>query len=229
MKKSVPAGKSCLYLLCLLGLLLAIPPAASAAIKDWSSTATSSSWTLAGNWLGGVPADSLVTDIVRFNQTSYAFQPAAPNARKINGLIIGDGTTATASLTNTTGVQVSRLAVGSGGIVMNANSGPVVIGLQTLNSGINLGANQSWANNSSSLLTVHQIGNINDADNTSRLNCFSVPARWGRGFRFGLGGGVKGGRHSKSVVPLAFLFRVERGDMGTIWQIGMFRHLAPLA
>jgi hypothetical protein len=51
---------------------------AHAAVIDWKSNAGSVTWATGTNWVGDVaPAKDLATDIARFNQTSYAFQPQA--------------------------------------------------------------------------------------------------------------------------------------------------------
>jgi len=124
-------------------------------VIDWSSTAGNASWATPGNWvLGSAPHNDLITDIARFDQTSYAFQPNA-GTTSINGLQIGDGTTATATLT----LSTTALSIGSGGISMYANAGNASIGA------IKLGGNQSWSNNSSSLLTLSST--ISNVGNTT--------------------------------------------------------------
>ena len=85
-----------------------------AAVIDWSATASSTAWNLGANWVGGAaPANSLSTDIARFDQTSYAFQPDAGTV-SISGIQIGDGTKSTAALT----IAGANLSIGSGGITM---------------------------------------------------------------------------------------------------------------
>jgi trimeric autotransporter adhesin len=150
----------CASTLALIGISVAFSHSASAATKSWSATATSVTWTTAGNWTGGVPANDLTTDIALFNQTSYAFQPTASNSRQLGGIIIGDGSTATAELLISTSATGGRLALGANGIDMKAASGAVTIG-QLAPRGILLGASQTWNNDSSSLLTVTSVGNFN--------------------------------------------------------------------
>ncbi len=100
---------------------------------------------MGGNWAGGaVPANSLTTDIANFDQSSYAFQPNA-GTTSINGLQVGDGTVATATLT----VSGTTLSIGGSGINMAANSGPV-----TISAAITIGAAQTWDNDSASLLAA---------------------------------------------------------------------------
>jgi autotransporter-associated beta strand protein len=126
---------------------------ANGATRDWTG-ASSSSWTIAGNWVDGIPVDDLTTDIARFNQASYPNQPSAPNLRSINGLAFGNDSTATAAISMVTGRNTNRLNIGDGGIVLNQQSGAVIIGSGASTEGMQLGASQSWTNNSSSLLTV---------------------------------------------------------------------------
>ena len=119
---------------------------AQAATYDWSATATSVTWTTAGNWVQGtVPANDLLTDYARFNQTSYAFQPTA-GTRSLLGLIVGDAasTVTTGPLTITT----TNLSLGAGGITVNANAGGTRIGKITATT------EQTWTNNSAGVLTL---------------------------------------------------------------------------
>ncbi|MEP2776591.1 MAG: autotransporter-associated beta strand repeat-containing protein [Luteolibacter sp.] len=130
----------------------------NAATIDWSGT-TSTAWNVGTNWVGGNnPVNNLTQDIARFNLTSYTNQPTATNGRMVNGIAIGDGAVSTAALTITTSTNTNRLQIGDGGITMNANSGAATIGTAATQ-GIFLGASQTWANNSSSLLTVRSVSN----------------------------------------------------------------------
>lgn len=114
-----------------------------AAEITWGNSGTA--WATDANWLGGVaPANDLTTDLAVFNSAAFGFQPNY-GTRSVAGIKVGDGVTATGSL-NLTG---TILSLGAGGIQIAANSGTV-----TLNNSVRLGANQSWANNSSSLFTV---------------------------------------------------------------------------
>lgn len=117
-----------------------------AATVDWNPPAGGSTlWASGTNWTGGVaPVNDLITDIARFNQGSYLFQPNA-GTTSIAGLEIGDGATATATLT----LAGTNLSIGSSGISKLANSGSA-----TITSLVTLGAAQSWNNNSSTGLVV---------------------------------------------------------------------------
>lgn len=129
---------------------------ASATVIDWSATAATTAWATGTNWGGGTaPSNDLTTDIARFNQTAYATQPNA-GTTSINGIQIGDGSTATATLT----LAGTALSIGDGGITKFFNSG-----LATISSPVKLGASQSWANNSNTLLTVS--GTVTNVANTT--------------------------------------------------------------
>ena len=118
---------------------------AHAAVIDWKPASGDAVWATGTNWIGDTaPADDLTTDLARFNQTSYAFQPNA-GTRSITGLEIGDGVTATAALT----LSGTALSLGASGITMFANAGAA-----TITSPLVIAAAQMWTNNSGSLLTV---------------------------------------------------------------------------
>lgn len=130
--------------------------AARAVILDFNgSQATTSAFSTAADWDGGVfPAKDLFTHIARFNKTSYANQPTHSNY-DLNGLVFGDGATPTADATITiTGAGGQQLKLGASGIVMMANAGKATINK------IQLGADQSWINNSASILSVGTLGNL---------------------------------------------------------------------
>lgn len=118
---------------------------ANAGVVYWDGS-TSTAWATGSNWVGNVaPANSTVTDIAGFNFSSSP--PNAPNAgtRSINGLIIGDGSTAVPAFT----LAGTNLRVGDAGIVKNASSLATLI-----STGVTLAADQSWINNSATSLTV---------------------------------------------------------------------------
>jgi autotransporter-associated beta strand protein len=135
-------------------LAWAAAPDSHAATIDWKSAPTNTTWATGSNWDGGIaPANSLTTDIARFNQTSYTSQPNA-GTTSIAGIEIGNGTTATANLT----LSGTNLSIGASGITKFATSGNA-----TISSPVTLGVAQSWTNNSSTLLTVS--GNVTNAGN----------------------------------------------------------------
>ncbi|MCF7863666.1 MAG: autotransporter-associated beta strand repeat-containing protein [Kiritimatiellales bacterium] len=126
-----------------------------ASILDFNgSQSTGSAFATAADWDGGVaPAKDLVTNIARFNKTSYANQPTNANYI-LNGLIFGDGTTATADTTiSISGADGQQLKLGNNGIAMYPNAGNATINK------IQMGADQSWINDSSSILSVGTLGN----------------------------------------------------------------------
>jgi autotransporter-associated beta strand protein len=127
---------------------------AQAATIDWSALATSTTWASGFNW-DGLAAPG-ATDIARFNKTSYVSQPNS-GTTNINGIQIGDGITVTAALTITN----TNLSIGNSGISVFANAGTA-----TLSGGsVKIAANQNWANNSGSLLTISS--NIINNGNTN--------------------------------------------------------------
>jgi len=118
-------------------------PVSEAGVKTWNNSGTA--WATGANWVGGVaPASDLTIDQALFNNTTFNFQPNF-GSTSINGILVGDGSTATGPLSLTGSI----LTLGSGGIVIAPNAGTV-----SLSNSVKLGANQSWANNSSSLFTV---------------------------------------------------------------------------
>jgi autotransporter-associated beta strand protein len=143
--------------LIVLGYIICAAISMEAATIDWSSAATTTAWSLGTNWVGlAAPANDLTTDIARFDKTSYLNQPNS-GTRSISGIQIGDGSTTTAALT----LSGTALSIGSSGITMFANAGAATFTATT----VKIGANQSWANNSSSLLTINS--NITNTGNTT--------------------------------------------------------------
>ncbi len=130
-----------------------------AAVIDWSSTAATNVWTADANWIGGAaPANSLTLDIARFNQVNYASQPDAGTI-SVNGIQIGDATTASAALT----ITGTSLSIGVSGIKMFNNAGDA-----TISSPIALGAPQSWTNDSDNLLRLS--GGVSNGGNQLVVN-----------------------------------------------------------
>lgn len=102
---------------------------------------------------------------LRFNRTGAGPITLTSGNTLLKGFQIGDGSTATVATTLTTGTGNGRPVVGDGGIVMNANSGAFIFG-STASQGVTMVANQTWENNSSSLLTVSSLA----VDNASSAN-----------------------------------------------------------
>ncbi|MCX6895816.1 MAG: glycosyl hydrolase family 28-related protein, partial [Verrucomicrobia bacterium] len=129
---------------------------ANGAICDFNgSQVTAGAFSTVADWDGGgFPVDNLIANLARFNKTSYANQPNDLNYA-LNCLIFGDGVTATADTTITiSGGGGQQLQLGAGGIAMNANAGNATINR------IQLGADQSWINHSTSILSVGTLGNF---------------------------------------------------------------------
>lgn len=130
---------------------------ANAATFEWTG-ATNVTWSTGSNWTGTnpPPANNLTSDIARFNQATYTSQPTADNARQVAGLEFGSSSGAVNITTQTT---FSRLALGSSGVTMESGSAAVSLGTSA-NQGVNLGASQTWTNNSASLLDVWRVENL---------------------------------------------------------------------
>jgi fibronectin-binding autotransporter adhesin len=123
---------------------------------DWkpptSGSGGSNAWTNTANWVGGqIPTDDLTTDIVRFAQTNYnTFSAPVVVGTQVNGLIFGDPAISAATLT----LNGTSITIGSAGLLVS--SGTATISLQ---SGIILGANQTWTNNSANVFTKNPTSN----------------------------------------------------------------------
>ena len=193
---------------------------AHAAVVDWKSNGVSTTWATGSNWVGDVaPAKNLTTDIASFNQTSYAFQPQATVADtnsvppvtsgEINGIQSGDGATATAPLTISTGTGNGRLNLGNSGIVMYANSGTFTLG-STGSQGVTILADQAWVNNSASLLTVNALS----VDNGSSANpVITLSGSGTGGYSFGK---IEASAVTAPQVPGVLSLRFNRTGAGTI-------------
>jgi len=137
-------------------LALALVPTANAADGTWTG-GSSATWATTSNWLNGIVAGGTAanSDLATFNSGTYSSAPTAVNNYFIGGLIFGNSNGA---ITITTGTSNNRLNVGSGGILVDASSGAVSIGASGgTTQGASIIANQNWANNSSSLLTVNRV------------------------------------------------------------------------
>ena len=140
---------------CAITLSLLAAGSASAADGTWTG-GTSAVWATTNNWLNGIVAGTTSTnaDIATFNSATYLFQPTAANSYFLGGLVFDSSNGGT---TITTGTGNNRLNIGSSGIEMKSGTGAVNIGfLGAGTQGVNMATNQSWANNSGSLLTVNR-------------------------------------------------------------------------
>jgi autotransporter-associated beta strand protein len=136
---------------CAITLSLLAAGSAVAADGTWTG-GTSTNWATTANWSGGTVAGSTNanSDTATFNSANYSFAPTIANGWFLGTLLFGSGNTG--ALTVITGNNTERLNL-SVGIQMDAGSGAVIIGAAQ-NRGIALLNNVSFANNSSSLLTV---------------------------------------------------------------------------
>jgi len=153
----------------IIGLVFSPVPSANAADGTWTG-GSSVIWATPGNWSGSiVPGGTAAnSDKATFNSGSYSFAPTAANSYFIGGLIFGSSNGA---ITITTGTSDNRLNVGSGGIQVDASSGAVSIGASGVTTqGASIIANQNWANNSSSPLTVNRVS----VDNLSLAGTYTL-------------------------------------------------------
>ncbi|MBJ7285352.1 MAG: hypothetical protein JHD00_09630, partial [Akkermansiaceae bacterium] len=148
--------------------LLAALPAAYAADGTWTG-GTSATWATGTNWSGGTAPGSTAAnaDIVTFNSSAYSFAPTAVSNYFVGGLSFGASNTGSLTLTSATGNN--RLNVGSSGIQMTSGSGAVIFGAAS-SQGINVTSNQSWTNNSASLLTVSRVA----VDDLAAIGTYTV-------------------------------------------------------
>ena len=132
-------------------LALAIATNSDAALIYWDGE-TSTAWNTGANWVGGTaPTNDSTADQAGFDFAVLpTFQPNT-GTRQVNGIVIGDGTTAVPDFT----ISGTNLTLGDGGIVKNAASLN-----STITPNITLAADQSWSNNSAgTLLTSGRIDN----------------------------------------------------------------------
>lgn len=125
-------------------------PTVRAAIIDWDGS-SSTSYTTNGNWTpSGDPANNLTSDIARFGSIGFTNSPTLNASRSVNGLqFIGTGNfTFSGSGTNV-------LSIGGSGIDNQGTSGTKTIGAS-----LALGANQSFTN--SGTLVITNLVNLNN-------------------------------------------------------------------
>ena len=155
--------QSSLILLTSTAILLcigALIPTANAADGTWTG-GTTNTWATNSNWLNDIVPGSALTnaDIATFNSATYLFQPTAANSYFLGGLVFGS---ANGGTTITTGTANNRLNIGSSGIQMSSGSGAVFLGTTNSAQGVNITANQTWSNDSSSLLNISRVS-VDDA------------------------------------------------------------------
>ena len=116
------------------------------------------------NPLNGVDIATGATDIAIFGNGGYLTSVATVNVgtQTIGGLVFGATDLDGYTLTNT---AASTLTIGSSGITVNVGAQPTMVGSTLLS--LSLGAAQTWANNSSNLLTI--AGNVSNGGNTLTL------------------------------------------------------------
>ena len=144
--------------------VLILSHSAQAANIYWDGTGTS--WNSVGSWSTSI---STTTDpgSVPVSGDNAIFNTNGVNALQTVNLdanqSVGGGGGLSFNLNSTGGVTLQgggtdrTLALGTGGIGINAAAGPVTIGSATAGQSVvlNLGGDQNWANNGSSLLTIN--------------------------------------------------------------------------
>ncbi len=137
-------------------VLLALSPrVAHAQVSTWN--VTTGTWATGGSWLSGAPATTGTAYFSNSTLSGSAVTAFLSAGTTIGGLVFDTGTTTLRS--NSTTAQT--LTLGTGGITVNATSGPVAIGVSGSMVNLVLGGTQTWTNDSTGLLTVS--GTINTA------------------------------------------------------------------
>jgi len=135
---------------------------AQAANVSWSAGggAGNTTWASGANWSGGVPAttDTAVFNISGVNGDENVTLSAA---QTIGGLVFNN-TGSTSIITNGTNRVITT---GSAGLTINSGAGVVSFGATTGGAQISfiLGADQTWTNNSSNVLSGNTSNTINNA------------------------------------------------------------------
>ncbi|WPJ96754.1 autotransporter-associated beta strand repeat-containing protein [Coraliomargarita algicola] len=135
------------YILSAVTVSLITSLSAHADVISWDGD-TSVTWTDGDNWSGGVaPADSLLTDIARFDVGSYGGSTYAPNVgtTSVYGIQIGS---ANGNFT----MDGATLSLGGGGIVQDSGADFTYISVATLDVGDRA---QAWTNNAANNLTIN--------------------------------------------------------------------------
>ena len=115
-RRQAVARAAALGLFCMFGM--ALPAVVRAGPVTWTGS-TSTAWSSGGNWVGGVaPANDTTTDIAAFDFASLPANQPNAGTRSVNGIVIGDGTTAVPAFT----IAGATLTIGASGFVKNAVS-----------------------------------------------------------------------------------------------------------
>jgi autotransporter-associated beta strand protein len=129
-------------------VLVNVSTASTNNIIAWDGD-TSTAWATGANWVGGAaPVDDLTTSTAIFNLATYPNQPNAGN-RSVKGMVVGG---ASAALT----IATTSLTNGAGGLTVASGAGTVTVGA------ITLGADQSWVNDATALVTVNNNLSLGD-------------------------------------------------------------------
>ena len=137
-------------------------------------------WSDAGSWSPGIPGAS---DVAVFSQTDAPTVANLSANSTVGGLRFKNTST---SLIESNGVARYVLSIGSSGLTVDAGAGNVQIGNNATTNqrvGISLTANQTWTNNSSSLVFKDQ-GSMGGSTPVTNLNASTVSFAGPGNFRF---------------------------------------------
>jgi fibronectin-binding autotransporter adhesin len=157
----------------LVGIVLANSSRAHATSYTWNGTGNSNAttgWGTSTDWTAnGIPGSG---DTITFNGTGATTATVTlGGSQAIGGISISTGATGSTAITSG-GTAGFTLTIGTGGITQAASTGAVTLGSATpaSNFTIVLGGNQTWANSSSSSMTVNAGINGNSAVTTNTLS-----------------------------------------------------------
>lgn len=137
-------------------------------------------WSDAGSWSPGIPGAS---DVAVFSQTDAPTVANLSANSTVGGLRFKNTST---SLIESNGVARYVLSIGSSGLTVDAGAGNVQIGNNATTNqrvGISLTVNQTWTNNSSSLVFKDQ-GSMSGTTPVTNLNASTVSFAGPGNFRF---------------------------------------------
>ena len=149
---------------------LVATPVAQANNFTWTGTTSPGDWNTGSNWVGSSAPSTTDTAVFSSTNSTQVIRVYGTDAttKTIGGLVFSNnGTTAIEGGNATGGGSNTSLTIGSGGITMNAESGNVTLGNggSPLRLAVNIGANQTWTNNSNSTLSKTAGGGVANAIN----------------------------------------------------------------
>ncbi len=153
-------------LLMVVAIAAMLPPSLARATTYYWDTTVAAPWETLPNWTTDPTGSTIVGSAVPGSSDTAVFNGSAINGietilfdapESITGITFANtGSTLFESANSTP----QSLTIGTGGITINANTGPVTLDNAANPMTFLIGGNQSWANNSSSLLSV--VGNVSN-------------------------------------------------------------------